>query len=118
MNEGSLRTGACYSADMVDIERFRALSPTILADVLRRARVMDVGMKPLWAGAPHGSPALAFPVRCPKGDNLMLHAAIYRALRPAPSSYVRRATSTTPSPVATCAPSHNAAASPASSSTA
>ncbi|HEY4117493.1 MAG TPA: RraA family protein [Byssovorax sp.] len=63
---------------MVDIERFRALSPTTLADVLGRARVMDLGVRPLWDGGPRVA-GPAFPVRCPKGDNLMVHAAIHRA---------------------------------------
>ena len=38
---------------------------------------MDIGIRPLW-----GTPRLAGPaytVRCAKGDNLMLHTAIYRA---------------------------------------
>src|SRR5215831_18086109 len=57
---------------------FAQLSPTTLADVLTRDRVMDIGIRPLW----HGTPRIAgpaYPVRCPPGDNLMLHAAIYRA---------------------------------------
>jgi 4-hydroxy-4-methyl-2-oxoglutarate aldolase len=54
------------------------LSSTILADVLDRRQVMDAGMRSLWAPAPRIS-GNAFTVRCPAGDNLMLHAAIYRA---------------------------------------
>ena len=57
---------------------FQSLSTTTLADVLTRERVMDYGIRPLWLGMPRiGGPA--YPVRCAPGDNLMLHAAIYRA---------------------------------------
>ncbi len=59
-------------------EAFQHLSPTTLADVLGRARVMDIGIRPLWAGTPRIA-GPAYPVRCPPGDNLMVHAAIYRA---------------------------------------
>src|SRR5262249_2916165 len=47
-------------------------------DVLQRDRVMDIGIRPLWPGTPRVA-GPAYPVRCPPGDNLMLHAAIYRA---------------------------------------
>ena len=57
---------------------FARLSPTTLADVLGRAQVMDSGIRPLWPGMPRVA-GPAYPVRCPPGDNLMLHAAIYRA---------------------------------------
>jgi len=57
---------------------FAKLSPTTLADVLSRDRVMDIGIRPLWPGAPRVA-GPAYPVRCPPGDNLMVHAAIYRA---------------------------------------
>jgi 4-hydroxy-4-methyl-2-oxoglutarate aldolase len=57
---------------------FQKLSPTTLADVLTRANVMDSGLRPLWQGMPRIA-GPAFTVRCPAGDNLMLHAAIYRA---------------------------------------
>jgi 4-hydroxy-4-methyl-2-oxoglutarate aldolase len=63
---------------------FAKLSPTTLADVLTRDRVMDIGVRPLWAGMPRVA-GPAYPVRCPPGDNLMVHAAIYRA---APGSIV------------------------------
>ncbi|HEY1622752.1 MAG TPA: RraA family protein [Streptosporangiaceae bacterium] len=54
------------------------ISPTTLADVLGRDQVMDIGIRPLWT--PSGRIAgPAFTVLCPPGDNLMLHAAIYRA---------------------------------------
>jgi regulator of RNase E activity RraA len=63
---------------------FQQLSPTTLADVLTRDRVMDIGIRPLWADMPRVA-GPAYPVRCPPGDNLMLHAAIYRA---APGSVI------------------------------
>jgi 4-hydroxy-4-methyl-2-oxoglutarate aldolase len=57
---------------------FQDVSPTILADILGRGQVMDIGVRPLWS--PMGRVAgPAFTVRCAPGDNLMLHAAIYRA---------------------------------------
>ena len=63
---------------MTDFAAFRALSPTTLADVLARDRVMDIGIRPLWPGMPRIA-GPAYPVRCAPGDNLMLHAAIHRA---------------------------------------
>jgi regulator of RNase E activity RraA len=63
---------------MTDYAAFRELSPTTLADVLTRDRVMDIGIRPLWSGMPRIA-GPAYPVRCAPGDNLMLHAAIYRA---------------------------------------
>jgi len=63
---------------MPDDNAFHQLSPTTLADVLTRDRVMDIGIRPLWPGMPRVA-GPAYPVRCPRGDNLMLHAAIYRA---------------------------------------
>jgi 4-hydroxy-4-methyl-2-oxoglutarate aldolase len=61
-----------------DAIKFRDIPPTALADVLAREQVMDIGIRPLWS--PIGRVAgPAFTVRCPPGDNLMLHAAIYRA---------------------------------------
>jgi regulator of RNase E activity RraA len=63
---------------MPDYTAFKALSPTTLADVLTRERVMDIGIRPLWQPLPRLA-GPAYPVRCAPGDNLMLHAAIYRA---------------------------------------
>ncbi|KJS55631.1 diguanylate cyclase [Streptomyces rubellomurinus subsp. indigoferus] len=59
-------------------EDFKDIPTTTLADVLGRAQVMDIGIRPLWAGGPRVA-GPAFTVQCPPGDNLMLHAAIYRA---------------------------------------
>jgi 4-hydroxy-4-methyl-2-oxoglutarate aldolase len=61
-----------------DYAAFAKLSPTTLADVLSRDRVMDIGIRPLWPGTPRLA-GPAYPVHCPPGDNLMVHAAIYRA---------------------------------------
>ncbi|MGV9246517.1 RraA family protein [Streptomyces sp. NPDC003710] len=57
---------------------FRDIPTTTLADLLGRERVMDIGIRPLWSGAPRVA-GPAFTVRCPHGDNLMLHAAVHRA---------------------------------------
>ncbi|SEO72099.1 RraA family protein [Actinacidiphila rubida] len=59
---------------------FQDLPPTTLADVLDRGQVMDAGIRPLWTPVPRVA-GPAFTVRCPPGDNLMLHAAIHRAPR-------------------------------------
>ncbi|WP_309082422.1 RraA family protein [Zhihengliuella sp.] len=54
------------------------VSPTSVADLVDVDRVMDPGIRPLWPGMPRViGPAYA--VRCAPGDNLMMHAAIYRA---------------------------------------
>jgi hypothetical protein len=45
---------------------------------LKRENVMDMGIRPLWSGTPRVA-GPAYTVRCSPGDNLMLHAAIYRA---------------------------------------
>ncbi len=63
---------------MFDYAVFRDLSPTTFADVLTRDQVMDSGIRPLWAGMPRVA-GPAYTVLCAPGDNLMLHAAIYRA---------------------------------------
>jgi regulator of RNase E activity RraA len=66
------------------VSEFQQIPPTTLADVLGRGQVMDAGIRPLWGPAPRIA-GPAFTVRCPPGDNLMLHAAIYRA---APGSVI------------------------------
>ncbi len=63
---------------MTDYTAFAELSPTAFANVVTQDRVVDLGIHPLWSGmARIAGPA--YTVRCPAGDNLMLHAAIYRA---------------------------------------
>ena len=69
---------------MIDYNAFRALSPTTLADALSVSQVMDIGIRPLWAGMPRIA-GPAYTVECAPSDNLMLHAAIYRA---APGSVI------------------------------
>jgi regulator of RNase E activity RraA len=54
------------------------LSPNAYGSVVTRDRVMDIGIRPLWAPMPRIA-GRAFTARCAPGDNLMLHAAIYRA---------------------------------------
>ncbi|MCX4782420.1 RraA family protein [Streptomyces sp. NBC_01264] len=56
---------------------FKGVPPTTLADLLGREQVMDIGIRPLWDAPRVAGPA--YTVRCEPGDNLMLHAAIYRA---------------------------------------
>lgn len=63
---------------------FGAVPSTTLADLLGREQVMDIGVRPLWGPVTRVA-GPAYTVRCPVGDNLMLHAAIYRA---APGSVV------------------------------
>ena len=63
---------------MNDVTEFKDIPPTTLADLLGREQVMDIGIRPLWPPMPRVA-GPAFTVRCPSGDNLMLHAAIYRA---------------------------------------
>ncbi|MFF1838343.1 RraA family protein [Streptomyces sp. NPDC058231] len=63
---------------MNDFAGFNDIPPTTLADVLGREQVMDIGIRPLWPSARRVA-GPAFTVRCPPGDNLMLHAAIHRA---------------------------------------
>lgn len=63
---------------MNDVTGFATAPPTTFADLLGREQVMDIGIRPLWPSVPRVA-GPAFTVRCPPGDNLMLHAAIYRA---------------------------------------
>lgn len=64
-------------------QAFTRIPPTTLADLLGHAQVMDIGIRPLWNAPRVAGPA--YTVRCEPGDNLMLHAAIYRA---APGSVI------------------------------
>jgi 4-hydroxy-4-methyl-2-oxoglutarate aldolase len=59
---------------------FRNFSPTTLADVLPPGQALTASIRPLWPGMPRVAGAV-YTVRCQVGDNLMLHAAIYRAPR-------------------------------------
>jgi 4-hydroxy-4-methyl-2-oxoglutarate aldolase len=61
-----------------DHSGYRDVAPTTLADILGRSQVMDIGIRPLWTPVPRVA-GPAYTVRCVPGDNLMLHAAIYRA---------------------------------------
>ncbi|MFI2437214.1 RraA family protein [Streptomyces sp. NPDC018693] len=60
------------------VDAFRTIPTTTLADLLGRAQVMDIGIRPLWGPVPRVA-GPAFTVSCPPGDNLMLHASIHRA---------------------------------------
>ncbi len=60
------------------VEGLKKLSPTTLADVLKLDSVMGHTVRPLWPDMPRIA-GPAFTVRTAKHDNLMLHAAIYRA---------------------------------------
>ncbi|MFC5906151.1 RraA family protein [Streptacidiphilus monticola] len=57
----------------------RRIPPTTtLADLLGPEQVLDPAIHSLWTPVPRVS-GPAYTVRCPPGDNLMLHAAIHRA---------------------------------------
>lgn len=62
----------------MDTVGFSEIPTTVLADILGREQAMTIAIRPLWppAGRVAGP---AFTVACAPGDNLMLHAAIYRA---------------------------------------
>ncbi len=64
---------------MHDYSRFAALSPTAYADAqMGREQFMDRGIRAIWSPLSRIA-GPAYTVSCPPGDNLMLHAAIYRA---------------------------------------
>ncbi|MEO1620959.1 MAG: RraA family protein [Cyanobacteria bacterium J06632_3] len=61
-----------------DYNQYGTLSPTAYADGLDRSQFMNIGIRELWPQIPRMA-GPAYTVRCVPGDNLMLHAAIYRA---------------------------------------
>lgn len=63
---------------MTDATEFEDIPTTTLADLLGHEQVLDLGVRALW-GPMSRLAGPAFTVRCPPGDNLMLHAAVYRA---------------------------------------
>ena len=63
---------------MTDYSKYREISPTAYADALSRQQFMDIGIKQVWTPIPRIA-GKAYTVKCHPGDNLMLHAAIYRA---------------------------------------
>lgn len=63
---------------------FARFSPTTYAEVVGRSGCMDFDIHPLWQPMPRIA-GPAYTVSCRPGDNLMLHAAIYRA---APGSVI------------------------------
>lgn len=62
---------------MSDATGFHGIPTTTIGDLLGSEQFMDLGIRPLWDGARLAGPA--YTVRCAPNDNLMLHAAIYRA---------------------------------------
>jgi 4-hydroxy-4-methyl-2-oxoglutarate aldolase len=63
---------------MDDAVAFGGIPTTVLADILGREQAIAIGIGPLWPPTGRIS-GPAFTVACAPGDNLMLHAAIYRA---------------------------------------
>ena len=59
-------------------DKYKAISPTAYADGLEREQFMSMEIRALWPQIPRIA-GPAYTVRCVPGDNLMLHAAIYRA---------------------------------------
>jgi 4-hydroxy-4-methyl-2-oxoglutarate aldolase len=63
---------------MGDTDAFGEVPTTTLADIVGRDQAMTIAIRPLWPPVRRVA-GPAFTVRCLPGDNLMLHAAIYRA---------------------------------------
>ena len=60
------------------VKGFQGLATTAVADIVDLSCVMRYAIQPLWLDMPRIAGA-AFTVRTARHDNLMLHAAIYRA---------------------------------------
>ena len=60
------------------VKGFQGLATTAIADIIDLSSVMRYAIHPLWSDMPRIA-GPAFTVRTPRHDNLMLHAAIYRA---------------------------------------
>lgn len=63
---------------MDDTAGFAEVPTTTLADILGHDQTMSIAIRSLWPPVRRVA-GPAFTVTCPPGDNLMLHAAIYRA---------------------------------------
>ncbi len=61
-----------------EYQKYADLSPTAYADGLARSQFISPTVHELWPQIPRIA-GPAYTVRCAPGDNLMLHAAIYRA---------------------------------------
>jgi regulator of RNase E activity RraA len=60
------------------VKGFQGLATTAISDIIDLSCVMRFSIQPLWPDMPRIA-GPAFTVRTPHHDNLMLHAAIYRA---------------------------------------
>jgi 4-hydroxy-4-methyl-2-oxoglutarate aldolase len=60
------------------VKGFQGLATTAISDIIDLSSVMRFSIQPLWPDMPRIA-GPAFTVRTPRHDNLMLHAAIYRA---------------------------------------
>ena len=63
---------------MTDLSAFSAYSTCDYSDCLPENTCMDRGIRPMWSGGPR-LVGIAYTVKCEPGDNLMVHAAIYKA---------------------------------------
>src|SRR5256885_3720714 len=60
------------------VKGYQGLPTTAISDIIDLSCVMRYAIQPLWPDIPRIA-GPAFTVRTPRHDNLMLHAAIYRA---------------------------------------